>query len=314
MNGKHRVFIGSSAEGLPVAQQIKELFDDDFECYLWTDEIFKSNQGVLQTILEESGTFDFGLMVMTKDDLVVSRNEIFASPRDNVLLEFGVFIGRAGDKRAFALMEDGPLMKKPSDLNGVEIHRFSRLEECEPYLKIGSVVRSVEEEMRESAALGWLGMLPSTVLAIGYFENFVQPVVDELSRCSKFVVGDVEYRPTELTVVLPKDLDADIKKRSSIYYESRKMVGVEIQVQNRPRPLYAMCDRDHKTVSFCDMPTTLEGVNKAIDMYLRVGHIGKSQRQALLERRELENFHKVLRLLCEQDAYCKKYVNIVDED
>lgn len=314
MNWKHRVFIGSSTEGLPVARQVKELFGDDFECYLWTDEMFKSNQGVLQTILEESGAFDFGLMVMTKDDFVVSRNEIFASPRDNILLEFGIFIGRAGDKRAFALMEDDPHMKMPSDLNGVEIHRFSRSEECESHLRIGRVVRCVEEEMRESAALGWLGMLPSTVLAIGYFENFVRPVVDELAKSSKFVVRGVEYRPTELTVVLPKDLDADIKKRSSIYYESKQMVSVEIQVHNRPRPLFAMCDHAQKTVSFCDMPTTLEGVNKAIDMYLRVGHIGKSQRQMLLEQRELGNFHKVLGLLCEQDAYCKKYVNIIDED
>ena len=314
MNWKHRVFVGSSTEGLPVARQVKDLFGDDFECHLWTDEMFKNNQGILQTILEESGAFDFGLMVMTKDDLVVSRNEIFASPRDNVLLEFGIFIGRAGDKRAFALLEDDTQMKMPSDLKGVEIHKFSQLERCALHLRIESAVRCIEKEMRESAALGWLGMLPSTVLAIGYFENFVQPVVDELTRYSKFMVGDAEYRPTELTVVLPKDLDADIKKRASIYYESKEMVGVEIQVQNRPRPLYAMCDRDQKTVSFCDMPTTLEGVNKAIDMYLRVGHIGKSQRQMLLEQRELGNFHKVLGLLCEQDAYCKKYVKIVDED
>jgi len=254
------------------------------------------------------------LMVMTKDDIVVSRNEMFDSPRDNILLEFGIFIGRAGDKKAFALLEDDPHMKMPSDLNGVEIHRFSRMADCKPHLKIDSVIKCVENEMRESANFGWLGMLPSTVLAIGYFENFVQPVVDELARSPKFNVGDVEYSPTELTVVLPKDLDANIKKRSSIYYESKEMVGVEIQVRNRPRPLYAMCDHDHKTVTFCDMPTTLEGVNKAIDMYLRVGHIGKSQRQALLERRELENFRKVLGLLCAQDAYCKKYVHIVDED
>lgn len=315
MKGKHRVFIGSSSEGLPLAQKVKGLFDEDFECYLWTDGIFKSNQGILQTILEESGAFDFGLMVMTKDDFVFSRGDIFASPRDNILLEFGIFIGRAGDKKAFALLEDDSQIKikKPSDLDGVEIYRFSRSDNCEPHLQIDSVVKRVEEEMRESAALGWLGMLPSTVLAIGYFENFVQPVVDELAKSSKFEVGDVEYCPTELTVVLPKDLDADIKKRSSIYYASKDMIGVEVQVRNRPRPLYAMCDRDQKTMVFCDMPTTLDGVNKAIDMYLRVGHIGKSQRQKLLEQRELGNFRKVLGLLCEQDAYCKKYVRIIDE-
>ena len=40
MNWKHRVFVGSSTEGLPVARQVKDLFGDDFECHLWTDEMF----------------------------------------------------------------------------------------------------------------------------------------------------------------------------------------------------------------------------------------------------------------------------------
>lgn len=314
MSGKYRVFIGSSKEGLPVARQIKETFGSDFECHLWTDGVFKSNQSVLQTLLEESGSFDFGLMVMTKDDIVESRGETFTTPRDNIIFEFGIFIGRAGDRKAFALLEDDPNMKTPSDLNGVEVRRFSRQSDCKTYLEIGSAVKYVEKEMRESAELGWLGMLPSTVLAIGYFENFVQPIVDELARASKFKVGDDEYRPTELTVVLPNDLDADIKKRASIYYVSKEMVGAQIEVRNRPRPLYAMCDCDQKTVSFYDMPTTLESLNKAIDMYLRVGHIGKSQRQAVLERRELDNFRKVLESLCKQDAYCRKYVRIINED
>ena len=314
MNGKYRVFIGSSKEGLSVARQVKESFGADFECYLWTDGVFKSNQSVLQTLLEESGAFDFGLMVMTKDDIVESRGETFASPRDNIIFEFGIFIGRAGDRKAFALLEDDPDMKTPSDLSGVEVHRFSRRSNCAAHLKIDSAVKRVEKEMRDSADLGWLGMLPSTVLAIGYFENFVQPVVDELARTPKFKVGDNEYRTAALTVALPKDLDADIKKRASIYYATKEMVGVQIEVRNRPRPLYAMCDCDQKTVSFCDMPTTLESLNKAIDMYLRVGHIGKSQRQAILERRELENFRKVLDLLCGQDAYCKKFVRIINEE
>lgn len=314
MKGKLRVFIGSSKEGLPIARQVRESFGDDFDCHLWTDDVFTSNQGVLQTLLEESGMFDFGLMVMTKDDIVESRGKIFESPRDNIIFEFGIFIGRAGDRKAFALLEDDPNMKTPSDLSGVEIHRFSRSPNCEPHLRIASAVKSVANEMHEAERLGWLGMLPSTVLAIGYFENFVQPVVDELATSSIFKVDNDEYRPTGLTVILPGDLNADIKKRSAIYYKSKEMVGVQIDVRNRPRPLYAMCDCDQKTVSFCDMPTTLESLNKAIDMYLRVGHIGKSQRQELLERRELENFRKVLVACCDRDAFCKKFVRINYED
>lgn len=53
------------------------------------------------------------------------------------------------------------------------------------------------------------------------------------------------------------------------------------------------------------MPTTLNGIDKAIDMYLRKGHIGKTQEQQLLEDRELRNFAMVLSKLVENDAFVK---------
>ena len=62
------------------------------------------------------------------------------------------------------------------------------------------------------------------------------------------------------------------------------------------------------------MPTILYGIDKAIDMYFRVGHIGKTKEQQLTEDREMSNFVRVLKLLIHEDAYCKKIVEIVDEN
>ena len=59
-----------------------------------------------------------------------------------------------------------------------------------------------------------------------------------------------------------------------------------------------------------DMPTTLNGIDKAIEMYLRVGHIGKTNEQQLLEDRELRNFEMVLRKLIENDSFSKEYVEV----
>ena len=61
------------------------------------------------------------------------------------------------------------------------------------------------------------------------------------------------------------------------------------------------------------MPTTLDGIDKAIDMYLRRGHIGKTIEQQLLEDRELSNFRRVLDLMIQEDGLAKKYVAIIDE-
>ena len=48
-------------------------------------------------------------------------------------------------------------------------------------------------------------------------------------------------------------------------------------------------------------------------MYLRKGHIGKTQEQQLLEDRELRNFAMVLSKLVENDAFCKELIVVETE-
>lgn len=81
---KPRIFIGSSSEGINVAQKVKSFFEKDFECFLWTDDIFKYNENFLETLMKEASLFDFGFMVFTKDDYTKSRLEYFDTARDNV--------------------------------------------------------------------------------------------------------------------------------------------------------------------------------------------------------------------------------------
>lgn len=59
-----------------------------------------------------------------------------------------------------------------------------------------------------------------------------------------------------------------------------------------------------------DMPTILTGIDKAIDMYFRVGHIGKKIEQELAEENEMNNFRRVLQLLINEDAFCRECVII----
>jgi hypothetical protein len=61
------------------------------------------------------------------------------------------------------------------------------------------------------------------------------------------------------------------------------------------------------------MPTTLGGIDKAIELYMRKGHIGKTSQQKLLEERELRNFQTTLRNLIDNDPFCKNVVKIISE-
>ena len=116
---KPKVFIGSVSESLDVASTVKGELVSEFDVSIWTDDIFRSNKNTLETLLTEAGSFDFGIMILSKDDYTKSRDKIFNSPRDNTLFEFGIFIGRMGEGHAFALSEKG--VELPSDLFGVTI-------------------------------------------------------------------------------------------------------------------------------------------------------------------------------------------------
>lgn len=313
---KARIFIGSSLEGLEIAQEVKDFFSDDFECSLWTDDIFKYNENYLETLLKEANLFDYGILVFTKDDFTKSREKQFGSPRDNVVFEFGLFLGRLGRDNAFILQEEN--VKLPSDLFGIThatfkykktkrfcIHKKISLDKD----SLNSSLIKMKREIDEKVSLGVLGMLPSTVLAIGYFENFVKPVCESLSMNNE-ILEKHKCSSYCFRIILPKDLDSDIKKKANLFYKEKNYGPIAIDSFSRSFPLYVAIDKVANIAILSDMPTTLNGLDKAIEMYLRKGHIGKSNEQKLLEDRELRNFENVLRSLINEDPYCRQYVDI----
>ena len=118
------------------------------------------------------------------------------------------------------------------------------------------------------------------------------------------------YNQFKFKIVLPKDLNSDIEKRANVFYKEKNFEMINIPTSGRSRPLFVAVDASNNALVLSDMPTTLSGIDKAIDMYLRKGHIGKSNEQQLLEDRELRNFETVLKNLIETDAYCKSFVEI----
>lgn len=318
---KPRIFIGSSSEGLFIAKEVKEFFEKDYECYLWSDDIFKYNENFLETLMKEASLFDFGFMIFTKDDYTKSRQQVFDTPRDNVVFEFGLFLGRLGKDNAFIIQDED--VKLPSDLFGNTLVKFKCKKQNRIFSKnkasldkdslIGSL-KKLKREIEAKIHLGVLGMLPSTVLAIGYFNNFVQPICEYLSSQNSIIeIKGIKYNQFKFKIVLPKDLDSDIKKRANTFYKEKEFELIDIPTSGRPYPLFVAIDTSNNTLMLSDMPTTLSGIDKAIEMYLRKGHIGKSNEQQLLEDRELRNFETVLKNLVESDAYCRSFVEIETE-
>lgn len=310
---KTRIFIGSSKEGLEIAEYVKLQLGTKYECYLWTDDIFKFNESFLYTLLKEASLFDFGILVATKDDLSTIRDKSFDTPRDNVIFEFGLFLGRLGPSRAFVIQESGA--KLPTDLLGITVPQFEKTIPLSNSTSLNSEIERISKTIDEKITLGELGLLPSTVLAIGYFYNFVSIVCESIHSKSDITVDDSIFKKFELNIVIPKDLDADIKKRATVYFKSKTLKEIQFETSSRNFPVFVTYDNESKDIlKLYDMPTTLGGIDKAIEMFMRKGHIGKTSQQKLLEERELRNFQTTLQNLIDNDAFCRNIVKIIQEE
>lgn len=311
---KLRVFIGSSMEGLKVAERIKRYFSLDYECFLWTDNVFRNNESFLETLVKSASLFDFGFMVFSADDEAIVRDKNFETPRDNILFEYGLFLGRVGLDRAFVIAENA--VKIPTDMLGITQTRYE-VEKNEQGEKMAtnSLERGLEKlkkQIDENLHLGHLGLLPSTVIAISYFEGFVKLAAEWImNNTPNLELEDRKYKGGTLYIKIPETLDADIKKSAMLFYRKQGLYEAKMTTGHRHYPIHFVAKEEDDILEIYDMPTILSGIDKAIDMYFRIGHIGKSNQQKLAEDNEMSNFRRVLQLLINEDAFCRECVRII---
>ena len=97
-----QVFVGSSSEGLAVAQEVVRGLRAVAVVRLWKDEdLFPLGSMTLPRLIAVAAQVDFAVLVLTADDLVRKRGKQVLSPRDNVIFEAGLFTGSAGAERTF---------------------------------------------------------------------------------------------------------------------------------------------------------------------------------------------------------------------
>ena len=115
-----RLFIISSAEALSIARAVQNAFEHDpFNVAIWTDGVFKVASYTLQSLEDEVNQSDFAIAIAHADDLTTVRGSDWPTPRDNVIFELGLFMGRLGRSRAILMEPREEKVKLPSDLAGV---------------------------------------------------------------------------------------------------------------------------------------------------------------------------------------------------
>jgi predicted nucleotide-binding protein len=123
-NNRPVIFVGSSKEGLSVAEALQINLDYVAEVVLWSQGVFGLSEGTLESLVEKLPSFDFAILVLTPDDVAITSGEVEQLPRDNVLFELGLFMGSLGRDRCFIVYDRSKQIKLPSDLAGVTPAKF----------------------------------------------------------------------------------------------------------------------------------------------------------------------------------------------
>jgi hypothetical protein len=120
------VFIGSSTEACNrgIVPRLESLLSkNDFKVLTWDQhDGFAPGEYTLDALLTIAKQVDLALFVFSKDDQVEIRGRAEFIPRDNVLLEYGLFTSHLGRRRVAVVQEDG--VKLPVDVNGMGVARF----------------------------------------------------------------------------------------------------------------------------------------------------------------------------------------------
>lgn len=108
-------------EALPIARAIEmQLEHDKVFVKIWTDGVFRASKYPIESLEDQLDESDFAIAIAQPDDSVTTARGVTKdTPRDNVIFELGLFVGRLGRLRSILLEPRGEVVHLPSDLSGL---------------------------------------------------------------------------------------------------------------------------------------------------------------------------------------------------
>lgn len=285
---RKKIFIGSSSEELKLAEAAKLILQKDFDVTIWNDSvwdtsIFKINNNFLNDLLRASLQFDFGILLGTSDDKVEYRGDIVLQPRDNVLFELGLFVGRLGiSKCAFAVEKN---LKILSDISGITLARFDKNDSLSFNTAINQICDLFKGQVQSD-----INFFPSSTLASGYFESLILPTCKYLIENNGFDYDNKKYKDCKIKIIIPRKLDADVNLQFARLKRNFDTISVSFDYAGRPRNINLDTVIKENTLYFVDLPTTLSGINYAISNLLPNDFNTMSADYESIITREIERF------------------------
>ncbi len=179
---------------------------------------------------------------------------------------------------------------------------------------IKQACKEISVKITQHYKTGHLSLYPTTALAIGYYKNFVADLVASMQIADDLEIEGVKYNDFKLKVVIPDNLKGRVKEKAGLFYKRHGYVENSLKTAIRKHPIWFQLDpKEAPSAIMYDMPSTLTGIDDAIELKLEKSYKGRTKLQEIIEQRELNNFRKVLQIMLDTSPFAQVTVEIIDE-
>jgi len=122
---KPKVFIGSTSEQHEIAVGLQRILERrELDVMVWSQGVFKYNSAYFESLFAALDEYDFAFFIASADDFTVSRSRGKDVPRDNIIFEAGLFLGRYDKTRVFILHPRDKKPHFPTDWDGIKFIEY----------------------------------------------------------------------------------------------------------------------------------------------------------------------------------------------
>ena len=148
-----KVFLASSTESIEDLQEIASWLEElGHEPMAWDmPTLFLPGDNTFSKLIEISKRVDAAVFIFSEDDIVWYRTDTLLQPRDNVLIEYGLFAGALGQKRAIICRKGQP--RSATDLQGIIVVDISQGKKQRARLKFNAWIQNLAIQKEEPAVI-----------------------------------------------------------------------------------------------------------------------------------------------------------------
>jgi hypothetical protein len=145
-----KIFIASSGRTLVLAEKLQdELRGELTDATLWSEEGRRQTGRTIYEMLQSAAErYDFAVIILAKDDVVVASGGEARKARDNCVFEAGLFMASIGRERCFLVHSVSP-NDLPSDLGGIISIPFDEPADLTDRLACATAIASAAANLKD---------------------------------------------------------------------------------------------------------------------------------------------------------------------